>query len=190
MIQIFFCLPCHGGQRWSPGGGRNRCCGVRGWSQVGAAADRKLCCGCLSVQHGVKCGNDFWNAGVNPGVGWVVAIGFELLAGGSIPNQDTFAILPTPGVWENPRDDRELFSNPSIAASLKARFLRWLYLVPAGQSQSQHLTGLVGFCEIHLWVFVSAHKGNAHDSACRNGKVLHEVGTLDWVPSGPNRGEE
>lgn len=63
-----FCLPCHGGQRWSPGGGRNRCCGVRGWSQVGAAADRKLCCGCLSVQHGVKCGNDFWNAGVNPGV--------------------------------------------------------------------------------------------------------------------------
>jgi hypothetical protein len=22
----------------------------------------------LSVQHGVKCGNDFWNAGVNPGV--------------------------------------------------------------------------------------------------------------------------
>lgn len=63
-----FCLPCHGGQRWSPGSGRSRCCGVWGWSQVGIAADRKLCFGCLSVRHRVECGNDFWNAGVNPGV--------------------------------------------------------------------------------------------------------------------------
>lgn len=45
----------------------------------------------------------------------VVTIGSEPLAGGSVPNQDTYPILPTLRVWENPRDYGDPISNPPVA---------------------------------------------------------------------------
>lgn len=62
-----------------------------------------------------------------------------------------------------------------LPASLKARLLRCFHLGLAGQRQSQHLTGLPSFCEIHLLVCLFAHKGDPHVSACRNGKLWKEI---------------
>lgn len=62
-----------------------------------------------------------------------------------------------------------------LPASLKARLLCCFHLGLAGQRQSQHLTGLPSFCEIHLRVYLSAHKGDPHVSACRDGKLWKEI---------------